>query len=151
MGAMTDYLENKIMDWLLRGQSYTPPATVYVALFTVAPDDAGGGTEVAGGGYARVGVACNATNWADTSGAGTTGTDSNAAGGTSGTTSNNIAITWPTDPTADWGQVVAFGLYDAASGGNLLIYADLTNAKTINNGDPAPSFPAGTLTYQDDT
>jgi hypothetical protein len=37
MAAMTDYLENKLVDWLLRGQSFTPPATLYVALFTVAP------------------------------------------------------------------------------------------------------------------
>jgi len=145
MAAMTDYLENKIIDWLLRGQSFTPPSTVYVALFTAAPTDAGGGTEVSGGSYARVGVACTLSNWAGTQGAGTT----TASTGSSGTTSNNVAITFPA-PTANWGTVTAFGLFDAPTGGNLLIYGNLNTPKTINNGDAAPSFAAGALTFQDD-
>jgi hypothetical protein len=145
MAAMTDYLENKIIDWLLRGQSFTPPSTVYVGLFTAAPTDAGGGTEVSGGSYARVGVACTLANWAGTQGAGST----TASTGSSGTTSNNVAITFPA-PTANWGTVTAFGLFDAPTGGNLLIYGNLTTPKTINNGDGAPSFAAGALTFQDD-
>jgi hypothetical protein len=145
MAAMTDYLENKIIDWLLRGQAFTPPSTVYVGLFTTAPTDAGGGTEVSGGSYARVAVACTLSNWAGTQGAGST----TASTGSSGTTSNNVAITFPA-PTANWGTVTAFGLFDAATGGNLLIYGNLTTPKTINNGDAAPSFAPGALTFQDD-
>ena len=144
MTAMTDYLENKIMDWLLRGQPFTPPTNVYVGLFTVAPNDAGGGTEVTGNNYARVAVACTETAWAGTQGAGTTA----ASSGTSGTTSNNAQINFPT-PSATWGTVLAFGIFDAATGGNLLIYAPLTVAKTINPGDVV-DFPPGTLTFQDD-
>ena len=145
MAAKSDYLENKIIDWLFRGQTFTPPATLYVALFKVAPSDTGGGTEVTGGSYARVGVTSSLANWAGTQSAGSTV----ASSGTGGTTSNNAAITFPA-PTANWGSIVAFGIFDAATGGNLLIYGTLNTAKTVNNGDAAPSFPAAALTYQED-
>ena len=56
MAEFTDFLENKIIDHMLRNQAYTPPTTVYVALFTTATTDAGGGTEVSGGAYARQAV-----------------------------------------------------------------------------------------------
>ena len=136
MGAKTDYLEDKFIDHLFRGTPYTAPTTLYVALYTAAPDDTGGGTEVSGGGYARVGVANSDTEWAATVGG-------------NATTSNLNDITFPA-PTADWGQVTHFGIFDAATGGNLLVYAALTTPKTINNGDPAPKFAAGALTYQED-
>lgn len=145
MTAKSNYLENKIIDWLFRGQTFTPPATLYVALFTVAPSDTGGGTEVTGGSYARVAVTSSLANWAGTQSAGSTV----ASSGTGGTTSNNAAITFPA-PTANWGSIVAFGIFDAATGGNLLIYGTLNTAKTVNNGDAAPSFPAAALTYQED-
>lgn len=145
MAAKTDYLENKLIDHVFRGQNYTPPATLHIGLFTVAPTDAVGGTEVSGGGYARVAVTSSLANWAGTQSAGST----TASNGTSGTTSNNAAITFPA-PTANWGTVVAFGIFDAATGGNLLVYANLTVNKTINNGDAAPSFAPGALTFQED-
>lgn len=143
MAALSDYLENKVIDWLLRGQTFTPPATAYVALLTAAPSDTGGGTEVTGGSYARVGVAGSLANWAGTQAAGST----TASSGTGGTTSNNNAITFPA-PTANWGVVTHFGVYDAASAGNLLFYGALTTPKTINNGDAAPSFAAAALSLQ---
>jgi len=145
MAALSDYLENKIIDWLLRGQTFTPPATVYVGLFTAAENDANGGTEVTGGSYARVAVTSALANWAGTQSAGST----TASSGTSGTTSNNGAITFPA-PTANWGTIVGMGVFDASSGGNLLFYSALTTNKTVNNGDPAPSFAAGALTFQID-
>lgn len=145
MTAMSNYLENKIVDWLLRAQAFTPPATVYVALFTAAPTDAAGGTEVSGGSYARVAVTSSLANWAGTQGNGTTV----ASSGTGGTMSNNAAITFQA-PTANWGSIVAMGVFDAATAGNLLFFSALTNAKTVNNGDAAPSFPAAALTFQVD-
>lgn len=145
MAAKTNYLENKIIDWLFRGQAFTPPATMYFALFTVAPTEAGGGTEVSGGSYARVAVASTLANWAGTQGAGTTV----ASSGTGGSTSNNAVITFPA-PTANWGTVVAVGVFDAASAGNLLLYGALSQSKNVNNGDAAPSFPAAAFTYQED-
>ncbi len=145
MAAKTNYLENKIIDWLFRGQAFVPPTTLYFALYTAAPSDTGGGTEVSGGGYARQGVVSSLSAWAGTQSAGSTV----ASSGAGGTTSNNAAVTFPA-PTANWGSVVAVGILDAATGGNLLLYGTLTQAKTVNNGDAAPSFPAGAFTYQED-
>jgi len=127
-GSKSDYLENELLDHVLGNSAYTAPATVYVALYTVAPSDAGGGTEVTGGSYARVAVTNNATNWPAASG---------------GAKSNGTAITFPT-ATADWGTVVAMAILDAATAGNFLYWADLTASKTVNNGDTA-SFAVGEL------
>lgn len=139
--ALTDFAENKLIDAVFRGQSLGAPATFYVALFTTACSDSAAGTEVSGGSYARVAVTSSLANWAGTQSAGST----TASSGTGGQTSNNAAITFPS-PTANWGSVTHFGLYDASSGGNLWICQSLTTAKTVNNGDAAPAFNAGSLT-----
>lgn len=145
MAAMSDYLENKIVDWLLRGQTFTPPTSVYVGLFTAAPTDAGGGTEVSGNAYARVAIASSLANWAGTQAAAST----TASTGTSGTTSNNGAVNFPTPTPSGWGTVVAFGLFDALTAGNLLFYGNLTVSKTINAGDTV-TFAAASLSIQID-
>jgi hypothetical protein len=155
MTAMSDFLENKLIDWFFRAQAIgvtgataaagTGPANLYVALFTANPSDTGGGTEVSGGSYARVTVASSLANWAGTQSAGST----TASSGTGGTTSNNNAITFPT-PSANWGSITGVGIYDATTAGNLLFWGALGTAKTVNNGDPAPSFAAAALTVQID-
>ena len=142
MSAMSDYLENKLIDQIFRGQAFTFPGTLYVGLLTAAPSDTGGGTEVSGNAYARVAVTNSLANWAGSQGAGTTV----ASSGTTGTTSNNGTITFPT-PSAGWGTVVAFGIYDASSAGNLLFYGTLSISKTINTGDTV-TFPAAALSIQ---
>lgn len=151
MSAASDFYENKWIDFMFRGQAIgitgasaaagTGPTTLYVALYTANPSDTGGGTEVTGGSYARVAVTSSLANWAGTQAAAST----TASTGTSGTTSNNNTITFPI-PTANWGVVTGFGLFDAASAGNLIIWAPLAAAKTVNNGDAAPAFPAASLT-----
>lgn len=146
MASMSDYLENKLIDHLFRGVSFTAPAALHIGLLTAAPSDTGGGTEVSGGSYARVSLSPSVTNWAATNGATTT---TNPSTGTGGTTSNNVAITFPT-PSANWGVVTHFGVYDASTAGNLLFWAALTVSKTINNGDPAPAFAISALTAQID-
>lgn len=155
MSAMTDIMENKLIDWFFRAQAIgitgasaaagTGPTTLYVALFTATPSDTGGGTEVSGGSYARVAVTSALTAWAGTQAAASTV----ASSGTSGTTSNNAAITFPS-PTANWGSITSIGIFDATSGGNLLIWGALTTGKTVNNGDAAPSFAISALTFQID-
>lgn len=127
-GSFSNYLENAVLDHVFGASSYSAPATLYVALFTVAPNDTGGGTEVSGGSYARVAVTNNATNFPSASG---------------GAKSNGAAITFPT-ATASWGTVVAMGIYDAASAGNLLAWADLTSSKSVGINDTA-SFAIGDL------
>lgn len=139
MSAMSDYLENKLIDQLFRGQSAPGTTTLYVGLLTAAPSDAGGGTEVSTGSYARVSVTSSLANWAGTQAAAST----TASSGTGGQTSNNSAITFPT-PTAGWGTVTHFGIYDAATSGNLLFWGQLTIAKTINEADTV-TFPAASL------
>lgn len=140
MSAFSNYLENKLIDHVLRGQPYTPPTDIFVGLLTASADDASPGTEVSGGSYARVSVPGSLAAWAGTQAAGSTA----ASSGTSGATSNNGVITFPA-PSANWGVASHFALFDAASGGNLLFYGGLTTPKTINNGDPAPTFPAAAL------
>lgn len=144
-GAMTDYAENKVIDFLLRGQTLTPPTTFYYALYTTCPTDSAAGTEVSGGSYARVGVTSSLANWAGTQAAASTV----ASSGTSGTTSNNTVVTFAA-PTANWGVVACWGLLDASTAGNLWIYSTLTTSKTINSGDSAPSFAAAAATFQID-
>jgi len=140
MSAMSDYLENKLVDQLFRGQAAPTTTNLYVGLLTAAPSDTGGGTEVSGNNYGRVTVASSLANWAGTQSAGST----TASSGTGGQTSNNNAITFPT-PSGTWGTVTHFGIYDATSGGNLLFYGALTISKTINQSDTV-TFPAGSLT-----
>ena len=123
MSALSDYLENKLLDHALGTAAYTMP-TVYVALYTSDPTDADTGTEVSGGGYARQTVTFNA-----------------ASGGSA---SNASDITFP-QATADWGTITHIGLRDAATGGNLLWHGALDQAKTVTNGDTFV-IPAGSLT-----
>jgi len=111
-GNLSNYLENKILDHILGTTSYTMPTPVYLALYTVAPTDAGGGTEVAGGSYVRKTV-----------------TFTVASGGA---TSNDSNVDFNGMPAC---TVVAVGVFDALTSGNLLVYGGLTANKTIDSGD----------------
>ncbi len=129
MSQMSDYLETQIGNVLFRTQTAWKPAAIYLALFTAAPSDSGGGTEVTGGSYARVAVTQLDVNW-------------NAPSAGDGLFSNVGDIAFPT-PTANWGTITHFGIFDASTAGNLLIWGALTTSKTVNNGDPAPKFTGG--------
>jgi hypothetical protein len=114
MAEISNYLENALINATLRATTYTSVATVYVSLWTSDPTDAGSGTEVSGGSYARTAV--------------TFGAPSN------GVTTNSADVTFPT-ATASWGVVGWIGINDAASSGNLLYHSPLDSAKTIDSGD----------------
>lgn len=131
-GSFSDYLEAKVLNEVFGATAFAAPGTLYVALFTAAPSDSGGGTEVTGGSYARIAVTNNTTNWP------------NATGTSPTSKSNGTVITFPT-ATANWGTVVAFGIFDASSGGNLLVWADLNANRTVNSGDTT-SFAVSALT-----
>lgn len=137
MAGKTQYLERALLDHVFGKTTYTGPATVYLGLFTAAPSDAGGGTEVTGGSYARASLTNNTTNF------------TNATGSSPASKTTGAALTYPA-PTANWGTVTHFGIFDASSAGNLLYWAALTTSKTINNGDAAPSFAIGALTITED-
>lgn len=126
-GSASDYLENRIIDHAFTGKTaYTKPV-VYLALYTVAPGEAGGGTEVTGNAYARVTTA---------------GADWNAASG--GVATNANAFTWPTPTGAGWGTIVAVGGMDALTGGNLL-WSDSSITPQVGAAGVAVSIPAGQL------
>jgi len=128
MAGFSRYLQQELLDHVLKTEAYTQPTHVYVALMTATPSDTGGGTECAGTGYAR--VICDA--W-------------NAATAASPSVADNTSIIdFGTAGGADWGTVTHLALYDALTGGNLLGWVALTISKTINNGDPV-TFPAGAL------
>ena len=114
MAEFSNYLENALINAVLRNTSYTSPATVYVGLYTSDPTDADVGTEVSGGSYARVAV--------------TMGAPSN------GVTTNSADVTFPT-ATASWGTVTHIGIHDASTSGNLLFHTPLDTSKTIDSGD----------------
>lgn len=129
MTQATDWLEDKIRTHLFRTGAFTKPTAIDVALFTAAPGETGGGTEVSGGSYARVARAPLDANWT-------------AASATNGLTDNAAAITFPA-PTANWGVVTSYALYFDTT--NMGIYGTLAASKTINNGDAAPAFAIGGL------
>jgi len=122
VSAFSDYLENKVMLHVFGGTAYTAPSTLYLALYTVAPTDTGGGTEVSGTAYARQTVAFTVTN---------------------DTASNTTAVEFPTAGSS-WGTIVAVGVFDQLTSGNLLAYGNLTASKTIASGDVF-RVPAGDL------
>ena len=116
MAALSDYAEKLLLDFLMTTETATRPTAWYVGLYTAAPSDSGGGTEVSGSGYARQTVAFSA---ASTPG---------------GTTSNSGAVTF-TAAGGSWGSISHIGLHDALTGGNLLWHGSMTAAKTIADGD----------------
>jgi hypothetical protein len=147
--SFTDFAENRLVDFLFRqqplgigGATALGPSTLYVGLLSVAPTDSALGTEVTGGGYARVAVPCSLAAWAGTQSDGSTAVSS----GTSGKTSNNTPIVFPT-PTASWGTYVAYAVYGTQTGGQPIFYAPLAAPRTTNAGDDGPQFRAGALTF----
>jgi len=115
MSAMSNYLENEILDHILGTGSYTSPSNVYIGLANASFGDTGTDTtEISGSGYARVAVTFNAA--------------------ASGTADNNAVVEFSA-ATGDWGTISHFGLYDASTAGNLLIHGAFTTGKHIQNGD----------------
>ena len=114
MAEISNFLENAIINATLRNTTYTSVATVYVSLWTTDPTDAGSGTEVSGGSYARTAVTFAAPS--------------------NGVTTNSADVTFPT-ATGTWGTVGWIGINDALSSGNLLYHTALDASKTIASGD----------------
>ena len=112
--SFTTLLENELLDHVFRNAAYTPPATVYIGLYTSATTGAGGGTEVTGGSYTRMAMAFDAA--------------------ASSAIDNTAAVEFPTS-TANWGTVTHTAVLDAATGGNMLAETALTASKVISTGD----------------
>lgn len=113
-GNLSDYAEVAVLDWLMGGATPTRPTARYVALFTTAEGDAGGGTEVSGNGYARQAMTSDAA--------------------ASGATANSGALTF-TASGGSWGTVTHIGIFSASTAGNLLWWGPLTASKAVGDGD----------------
>lgn len=121
--AKSDYLKVNLLNEVLRATEFAAPGAVYLAAYTVAPTDAGGGTEVTGGSYTRQTITFS--------------------GPSSNLVSNSADILFPM-ATASWGTIVHFGIFDAPAAGNLLYHTALTAARTIDIGDQL-RIPTGQL------
>lgn len=129
MAAMSDFLEQAILNHFFRNTDIgAPPSNVYIGLFTAAPSDSGGGTEVSGGSYARATVATT-SQW--------------SAPGAAGLTDNINDIVFAT-ATANWGTITHVAIFDAITAGNLLFHGALAASKVVNSGDVF-KFLAGAL------
>jgi hypothetical protein len=111
--SFSDYLETEVLEFAFTTSGGTRPTAWYLALFTAAPSDSGGGTEVSGGAYARQSVTFTVSG---------------------NTATNSAEIEFPV-ATANYGSVTHVGVFDASSAGNLLAHAALTSSKTIETGD----------------
>src|SRR6056297_2230751 len=120
--SLSNTYETDTLEWLFTNTSVTRPTAWYLGLFTSDPTDAETGTEVSGGGYVREAATFSVT------------------GDTATTTA---AIEWPV-ATASWGTITHVAVHDAATGGNIIAHAALTNAKTITTDDVF-RIPAGDL------
>jgi hypothetical protein len=129
--AKSNYAAGKLLDHLFGIASWTVPANQYIALFTAAPTDAGGGTEVSTSGtaYARETVANSASGWSRTN----------------NEVTNDNNIEWA-EATASYGTVVAVGSFDALTVGNMLWWATKTPSETVGLGSIF-AFAAGALAY----
>jgi hypothetical protein len=134
--SKSDYLEAQLLNGVLGGGTWSKPGTVHVSLHSTATTDAGGGTELSGGGYARVAVTNNATNFP------------NATGTSPTSKSNGTEIAFPT-ATGNWSTASHFAIWDAATSGNMLYHGALTASKTVQTGDTA-RFAAGALVITED-
>ena len=127
MSSFSDYAENLTLKYLFTTDSVTRPTAWYVGLFTAAPSDAGGGTEVSGSAYVRM------------------ATGTMTVSGTSPTNcTNSAAIEFPAASGGNWGTITHVAIFDASTGGNMLGWAALTTSRTINDGDIL-RVPAGDL------
>ena len=126
MAGFTNYAENLVLTWTFTASAATRPTSWYVALYTVAPGESGGGTECSGTSYARQSATFTVSGTAPT------------------TASNSAAIEFPT-AGGSWGTIVAAAILDASTSGNMIAFADLTTSKTIDTGDVL-RFNTGALT-----
>ena len=123
MSAMSNYLENKVLDYVLRDQADWAPAAVYLSLHTANPDEDGSGAEVSGGSYARQAITFN------------------AAHATAGTIDNSSVEEFTNMPAC---TVSHIGIWDHVSSGNLLFFGAVTASKAVGAGDTI-SLSAGSL------
>lgn len=132
--AKADSWRSAVLDSLLGNQALTlPGSTLYLALYTVAPTEAGGGTECTGGSYARLAVTNDLTTF---------------PAAVDGVKANGIDLTFAT-PTAPWGDVVAWGLHDHLTNDSLVLWGLTDSTVTVDTSDTV-KFAAGDLSFTEE-
>jgi hypothetical protein len=130
MAGKSDYLENAVLNHVLRNTALTSPTTVYLGLLTATPSDSAAGTEVSGNAYARQAVTFGAPSPA-------------------GQVANSGVVNFPAATPSGWGTIVATAIYDASSAGNMLYWAALSPNQVVGvNG--VLSFPIGQIVVTED-
>ena len=99
--ALTNYLENALLNATVRNTTYTSPATVYLALYSVAPTASTAGTELSGSGYSRQAITFNAPS--------------------GGAVTSNVTVTFG-PATANWSTINATAVVNASTGGNIMYF-----------------------------
>ena len=112
--SLSNYLETALLNHAFCGTPYTQPSGLYLALYTVDPGDAAGGTEVSGGSSARQSITGSVASGVFTAG--------------------SMPLDFPS-ATGSWGTVTHVGIFDALTGGNLLASGALTTQRAIGDGD----------------
>jgi len=125
MAALSDFAEKLALDWLMTNGAAVRPTAWYIALYTAAPSDSGGGTELSGNGYARQAATFGAAS---------------SPGGTQTTTDSQVF----TASGGSWGTVTHMGIFDAITTGNLLWHGILTASKVVGDGDTL-TFATGAI------
>lgn len=113
MASMSDYLEGKLLDHVLRLGAFSMPSGLYVALFETSTADDGSGTEVSGGSYARQPVTFG-------------------PGSAPNERSNTNPVNFPNMPAV---TVVSAAIYDAVILGNMLFHGPLTSPVVVDAGN----------------
>lgn len=125
MAAASNFLENAIVNSVLRGAAFPSVAKNYIALHTVNPTDTGAGevTTTAWPAYERMDAALGAdvsTGWTAPS---------------NGTSKNAKQLIYPVfNGTSDL-TVTHFSIWDAKTGGNMLVHAVMDSPRTVQTGD----------------
>lgn len=111
--SASNYLENALLNATLGNVSYTTPATVYAALYSVMPTDSSAGTELTGNSYARQSTTFSVA---------------------SGVATNTNTVTFG-PASANWSTALGWAIVDASTSGNILYYDSFATAQTVLNGN----------------
>lgn len=127
--ALTNFGEKKILNHILRNIE-SVPVSPYLALFKASPGEVGSQVdEISGNGYERQPIDFSEVT-------------------SDGTTQNSTTVTFP-EATGNWGLITHWGIADSLTGGNLIMYGEVDEPKTVNKSDMI-KFNPGNLTISID-
>lgn len=134
--AVSNYAETKMLNHMLRDDTFTKLSTIYAALHGSDPNDTGVTGEFDGTGYGRVAISVSDSSWTEP-----------FESGDETRIENENTITFPS-VLGNWGAYTHAGFWDSLTGGNLLYAMPFDIVRTVNQGDHAPVYPPGTLSMQ---